>query len=823
MLLHQLSLAVRSLRRARSFTLAAILTLALGIGGTVAMFSLLNAVLLKPLPYPDADRLVFINTVIPKLNNTSPTLPVRAGYVLRWRTELKSFESIGAALGSVVNLTEGEQAESLGTLKMTAELYDVLNQKPALGRWFRREEEENGQPDVVVLSNALWRRRFSADVHVLGRNILLDGKPHQVIGVAPEGMPFYRGQIEALLPEHPELFIPLRVPPGELDFSKISSRNWCAVIGRLKQGVTLEQARAEIEVSMVALSRMNREHLEIHALIQPLQSALVGNMRKGLLMLMGAVGLVLLIVCVNIANLSLVRATKSQQNLAVRVALGASRHHLISQVLAESVLIAVVGTGLGLLAALWIIDFVIVGAPARLPRLEAVTVDRNVLAFSLVMCVLTTMLFGLLPAWRTSRISSLGSLHSTDRWQTDGPHGSRLRATLVTAEVGLTAVLLVGSGLLLTSLHRVMNVPRGFEVDNIHAMLLALPQNKYATLQQKVSFFRRLNEAVDLVPGVQHAGYANAIPLIAGESGGSTAPAIKEGSDNLPLTELPMASWLSVSNGFFQTLGIPLRKGSFFEEAEPQPVAVVTETLARRLWLGENPIGKKVRHVVDRTRSHWFTVIGVVGEVHSTALDRPPDSVIYYYPYWQTYYAQGSGENILALYVRMPMRPTTVAPTIRQQVRSIDPEVAINDRGMLARVVSNSISHRRFQALMVAAFGLVALLLSSIGVYGVVSYSMAQRQREIGVRMALGADWRDIVSLVLRHGMRPVIAGMCIGLAAAAALARVLGSLLFETRVLDPFIFTAAPLVLVVLAALASYAPARRSAGTDPTIALRCN
>jgi len=820
MLLLQLGHAVRTLTRARGFTLAAILTLALGIGGNVATFSLLNAVLLKPLPYSEPERLVFINTSIPKLNSTVPILPVRAGYFLRWRTELQSFESIGAAIGTFTNFTEAEQTESLGTLRMTAELYDVLGVKPELGRWFRRAEEENGQPDVVILSDALWRRRFSTDPQVLGRKILLDGKPHEVVGVAPAGMPFYRGQIEALLPDRPELLVPLRVPLGELDLTKVSSRHWCAVIGRLKRGVTLEQARAEIDISMTAISRINREHLDIYAQMQPLQTALVGNARKGLLALMGAVSFVLLIACVNIANLILVRATRNQHELAVRAALGASKSQLIGQSLAESLLIGVAGTMLGLLAASYTIDFAITGAPARLPRLEAVTLDRNALAFSLALCAITTIAFGLLPAWRISRVSLLGPLHAAGRSQTGGPQAGLLRAALVGIEVGLTTILIIGAGLLLASLQRLMNVPRGFETENIQAMLLALPQSKYQTLEQKVSFFRRLDELLAATPGVQHAGYANAIPLAGAESAGSISPVIKEGSNEKSITELPMASWLSVNPSYFSTLGIPLRSGRFFEEGEPRPVAVVTEAAARRIWPGENPIGKKIHHMLDRAGSHWFTVIGIVGDVHSTALERPPDPVVYY-PYWHVYSSQSTGESILALYIRTPMPSTAAAASIRKQVRNVDADVALRDRGTLVGIVSNSVSQRRFQALMVSGFGFVALLLASIGVYGIVSYSIAQRQKEFGIRMSLGASQRDIAFLMLRHGMRPVLGGMVIGLAAAAAAARLIESLLFEVRPLEPVVFVTAPLVVALLAALACYEPARRGARTDPIVALR--
>ena len=504
--------------------------------------------LLKPLPYPDAGRLVFVNLVIPK--EDPPNLPVRAGYVMHWRTTLHSFESMGAAMGTITSLAEEKETESLETLRMTAEFLDVLGEKPQLGRWFRRSEEQNGQPDVAILSDALWRRRFGADPQIIGRKIMLDGKPHEVVGVTPVGMPFYKGQIETYLPERPEIFIPLRVPLDELDLASIGSRFRCAAIARLKYGVTLEQAAAEIEVSMAASTRINKEHLDLHALVQPLGRALVGDTRQGLLVLMAAVGFVLLIVCVNIANLIWVRATRTRHELAVRAALGASRHHLIGQSLAESLLIAMAGTLCGLLMALWIIGFVVAGAPSQLPRLEAVSLDGNVLTFSVALCMVATIFFGLLPAWRTSKVSSMESLQSAGRWQTEGPGGSRLRALLVGAEAGLTTLLLIGAGLLLMSLGRMMHVSRRFQTENIHAMALVLPPDKYKTLEQKSIFFRRVEELVETVVGTGNSGYANVIPFTAGASSGWMMQAVKEGNDNVPFAALPLSSWLAVSSGY---------------------------------------------------------------------------------------------------------------------------------------------------------------------------------------------------------------------------------------------------------------------------------
>jgi putative ABC transport system permease protein len=816
MFLQDLRHAFRSLSVARGFTLASVLSLALGIGANVAIFSLVNVVLLKPLAYRDPERLVLIREVMPKFSHLWPHLPVKSVYVLLWRKELHSFESIGTALGRSMNLSGGGQPEKIGTVMMTAEFLDMLGAKPQLGRWFLRAEEDRGAPDVVILSNSLWHRRFSADPNIVGRKILLDGKPHEVVGVTPSGMPFYRQHLEANLPERADLFLPLRLPPDELDLTIVESGFWGAAVGRLKRGVTLEQAHAEVEVSMAALSRGNKEHIEIHAQMQPLQRALTGDTSKGLLVLLGAVRFVLLIVCVNLANLTLVRATKNRRELAVRAALGAGRRHLIGPSLAESVLIAAGGTTLGLLLAVWIKGLVVMRAPAQLPRLEEAALDGNVLAFAIGLCTVTVILFGLLPAWHMSRVSLVESLQSGSRGNTDGPRGGRLRAVLVSAEVALSLLLLIGAALLLASFQRVMNVSRGFQVENIMAVNLALPDTKYRAAEGNISFFRRVLEGVSSLPGVRNTGYTTALPL---DPPLETAAAVKPGTDNLPLDARPMTSYLHVSSDYFPAAGIPLHAGRLFKPGEKELVAVVSESAARRVWPGENPIGQTVRHWVDPTKNHWFTVIGVVGDVRSDGLVQAPDPPIYL-PYWQMGWQNG-GDGELVLVVRTAIQPDTIIGAIREQVWNIDRDVPVPELRTMTRMVSDFAAPRRFQTVMVAAFALIALLLASIGIYGVVAYTVTQRRAEIGVRLALGANQRDIKSLTLRQSMKPVAVGLGVGLIAATILGRLIASLLFEVRAVDPLTFAAAPILLSLVAALACYIPARQAARIDPMMALR--
>lgn len=810
MFLPELRYAFRTLAKDRGFTLAAVLSLALGIGGNVAMFSLVNAVLLKPLPYREPEQLVLITEVVPKANvgNLFSSLPVMGGHVVRWRNEIRSFESVGAVDGVNLNLTGAGQPERLGGVKMTAEFLDVLGIRPQLGRWFLRAEEVRGAPDVVILSDSLWRRRFFGDQKIVGRKVLLDGKPYEVVGVTPPGMLFIRErQLPRMvnLPEHPEVFIPLCLSQGELDLTDPNFEY--TAIARVRRGVALEQARAEIEAAWPARSQQSRWNFEIHARLEPLLAALVGNTRKGLLVLLGAVGFVLLIVCVNVANLTLVRATHRRRELAIRTALGAGKRHLAGQSLVESAMLAMSGTLLGLLMALWIMDLLIALLRVQLPRLEGVALDRHVLAFAVGLCLLTTILFGMLPALCAAGVSPQEAIQSCSRGNTDGPRGGRLRAVLVSAEVALSTLLLIGAGLLLSSLQRVMHASRGFQSENIVSVDLSLPSSRYETMQLRTAFFRRLSEAVHSLPGVLHAGYISSMPL-SGEWG--VAPPQEEGKP--PVTvESPMANWVEASGGYFPSMGIPLRSGRLFEDqGEKELAAVVSETAVMRVWAGSNPIGKRIRGDF-MAGNIWFRVIGVVGDVRSAGLDREPEALIYLHHF-------ESGD--MSLVVRTAMEPTAIATALRQQVWRIDPEVPVPEIRTMARIVSNSVTVRRFQAVLVAAFACVALLLASIGIYGVVAYTVTQRRAEIGVRLALGANQRDIKSLTLRQSMKPVATGLGVGLATATILGRLIVSLLFEVRALDPLTFITAPILLLLVATLACYLPARQAARIDPIMAL---
>jgi putative ABC transport system permease protein len=815
MFLRELRATFRTLRKARGYALAAVLSLALGIGGNVAMFSLLNAVLLRPLGYPHPERLFLIKEDMPKFRQVWGVLSeTRTGYVLHWRKQLHSFESIGATSGTTMALTGPDGPARIGAVMMTAEFLDVLGIKPQLGRSLLRSDEENGAPDVVILSDALWHRSFAADPNILGREIVLDGKPRQVVGVTPAGMLFYG--VFGSPPGGAELFLPLRVPPDELDLTKIESYYWSTAIVRLKPGTTLQRTQAEFEVSMAAISRANREHVEIHAQLEPWQNAIVGDTRKGLLVLMGAVGLVLLIVCVNIANLSLVRATKNRRELAVRVALGAGRRHLVRASLMESMIIGAGGTILGLVLAVWIQDLVIRFGPAQLPRLNEATLDFHVVAFAVGLCVLTVILFGLLPAWAMSQLSPLESIQSASRSHTDGPRGSYLRAALVSAEIALSIPLLIGAGLLLASLVRVLSVPRGIRMENVISVNLAVPETQFQDAGRRISFFRRVLEGVSSLPGVQYAGYTSGLPL--GDPL-EISPAVPEGSsENLPLDARPVTAFAQVSADYFPAVGIPLRSGRLFRPGEKQLVALVSESAARHVWPNQNPIGKQVRRFVDPNKNHWFTVVGVVGDVRSDGVLKASYPPIYF-PYWQIRWQDGANELFLVVRTTVELRAVTAA--IRDQVWKVDRNIPVNKIRKLTGMMRDSVTPRQFQAVMVTIFAAVALLLTCIGTYGVIAYAVAQRRVEIGVRLALGANRRDIKSMTLRQGLKPVVIGLAIGTFAATVVARLIANLLFEVRPFDTLAFVASILLVTLVAAFACHLPARHAADTDPIMALR--
>jgi len=799
--------AFRTLGMARGFALAAVASLALGIGANVAMFSLVNAILLRPLPYPNADRLAFITTIIPKVSHLYPSVPVNASHFVRMREQMKTVDAIGTAFPMNGNLTEAGPPENLGGLGISHGFMEALGVTAQLGHWFTADEDKPGGPRMVVISDSLWRLRFSANPSILGAKIILSGRDYQVIGVAPRNLVLPHGnQLHVLLkfPARVDFFLPARFTAAQLEQENFNY----AVVAALKHGATIRQAQAELDVVMASVTKDNPERVEMRGHIQPLHQTITGDARQGLVILLVAVGLVLLIVCVNVANLTLVRATGRRRDLAIRAALGASKPRLIAHSLAESFLLSVTGGTLGVLFALWIKDLVISRAPIDLPRLSETTIDGNVLAFAVALSLFTALLSGMLPALRVAAVPPQEALQSATRGNTEGPRGGRLRTSLVALEVALSTVLLICAGLLLTSFQRVLNVNRGFEAENIVSVDLALPGAKYQNRPDRWKFYKQVRDGVYTLPGIVHAGYISYLPLT---NQSDLSMVDTETNQNVPMIERPIANWRPTTPAYFPAMGIALKSGRLFMDEEAENVTVISEGLARRVWPGRNPVGEKLRRNGD---NRWFRIVGVVGDVRSIGLDKEPP-IVAYLPLWQR------DSNEMTLVVRSAVDPSAIAAGLRETVWAVDRDIPVPELRTMARVISDSLAVRRFQALLVTCFAAVALLLASIGIYGIVAYSVLQRRAEIGVRLAMGATHADVMRIMLRNGMAPVAIGLVAGVVGAAATARLVSTLLFQVRALDPFTFVVVPLLLAAVGALACYVPARRVTRVDPLEALR--
>jgi putative ABC transport system permease protein len=806
--------AFRGLRSTPGFTATAILSLSIGIGGSVSMFTVVNSILLKPLAYSDSGRLVRVTNTVTAKNSAVYKYSDMGVFPLqftRWRGQVQSLDSIALVrFGNRYNLTWTGRPEEVGVMRVSAEYFETLGVQPQLGRWFREAEEKRGTSGVAILSDSCWRRTFSARPDIIGQMIRINDAPSEVVGVAPSNLRFFRNEELGLpMPNRIDVILPIRFTPQELQGSLADDQ---VAIARLKNGITPEQARAELDSTLNSIPEYRAAFADLNARVhvQELQAVVVRDVRTGLLLLMLSVGLVMLIACVNVANLSLVRATQRSRELAVRAALGASRRDLIRYSLAESLIIALAGTIAGSILSLWITDLAVSRAPL-LPRAGEVVADFVVFGFAVGTCVLTTVLFGLLPACKASRADPMDALKAAGRGKTDTRRGGRIRATLIAAEVALGTVLVIGSGLLLSSFHRVMNSPRGFDGHDVLIADLLLPSSKYQAVEKQVAFYRALHDDLAAIPGVSRVA-ANTRPPLDGEAPFSV---LTEGATKR-LSQLPWASWPNVTSGYFAAMRIPLRGGRLFRDAgETEPVAVVSESAARMLWPGQDPIGKRVNKFSE-ARDDYSRIIGVVGDVLSGALDRPPTPAVY-----RPYNQRGGRTAAFTLIVQTTVPPATLITTIRNAVSRLDPDLPVSELRPMSALIASSVQPRLFQAALLGAFAFVAVLLAAIGIHGVVAYSVLQRRKEIGVRIAVGADQQNISQLVFRNGMTPVVFGLSAGLLASVFITKLMTSLLFQVRALDPAAFITAPSVLTLAAALPCFLTARQAARIDPIDALR--
>jgi len=793
----------RMLLKKPGFTLIAVITLALGIGGNTAIFTVVGAALLRSLPYKSPESLYHLweSTPQKEFGQREFSYPDFQDY-----QQNRVFEEIAAYRGGGGILTGRGEPELVMAPAASANFFSMLGVEPLIGRLFRPGEDKPGAERVAVLTYGSWRRRFGADAGIIGQSLTINGAGYTVVGVLPASFQF------ALRPA--DLWLPYQPTEAQRAARFMHGTN---LIGRLKSGVGVEEARAEM--SAIA-GRIERDHNQSHAgtgiKIVPMREQLVGDVKPILLVLLGAVGFVLLIACANVASLLLTRSLARQKEVALRAALGAGRWRVIQQLLTESALLALLGGAAGVLVASWGVGALVAALPEdqlnALPFLKSLRIDAGILAFAFALSLLTGIVFGLAPALQATRADLYESLKEGGRAASGGAR-HRLRGALVVTEIALAVVLLAGAGLMMKSLLRLLRSDVGFDPHNLLTMTVALPASKYGDPNRRAPVYERLMERLESLPGVIGAGAVDILPLL----GGNTTRFNVEG-DPIPPPGQEIEANIRVANeSYFQTLGVPLVKGRLFDErdkADAPGVVIINKGLADRIFAGRDPIGRRLSYTgINSTPDQ---IIGVVGDVKITGLDQAIKPVLYY-PYRQ------SASLAASLVVRTIADPAALVNAIRNECRALEPDIATFNARTMEEMISDSPASfmRRFPALLIGVFAGVALLLASVGLYGVVSYSVNQRTREIGVRMALGARASDILKMVLKQGLALASVGLVIGAAGALALTRLLGAMLYEVSATDPATFALVSAALGVVASLACYIPARRATKVDPMVALR--
>ena len=793
----------RMLRKSPGLTLVAVLSLALGMGAISTIFSFVNGIMLRPLPYPHSDRLVLLDETAPRKGDSS--MGVSYPNFLDWRVRNQSFEDIAcydtsgfAMAGSSSGSNEPEQIKGAF---VNQGLFEILGVAPILGRTFTADEDQPDHDLVVIVSYGLWQRRFGGDPNILGQTLMMNNRPRVVIGVMPKGFQF---------PEVADAWGPLALTPK----TYTRTDHGLSAIARLKPGVSLEQAQAEmtnIAAGIEAENPVTNEGLGVNVI--NLRANLVGDYKKALLILLGVVTFVLLIACVNVANLLLARAAARQKEIAIRAALGADRKRIFRQLLTESLLLGLISGALGLVMALWGMELLLSAIPIDIPFWMKFDLDGRVLGFTAGCSLLTGFVFGTVPALEASNPDLNETLKEGGRSGSGGGRG-RLRSMLVVAEIALSLVLLVGAGLMMRSFISLQNVDPGVNPKGVLTFKINLPGAKYRQAETRVAFFQRLLERVRALPSVLSAGSNSSLPL-AGDYWGRSLTV--EGFPVLPVGQAPTVNHFVVSPSYFEAMGIRVLKGRDFDERDTkdsQKVAIIDERLARQYWPDADPIGRRVRFGPPEDNEPWHTIVGVVGEVRHERLDASTRKSVYL-PFAQ----MPVGRSNLA--IRTSGRPENLISAVRAQVKELDPDLPIIHVMPMTEVVSMSIWQPRLYTALFGVFAAVALILAMVGIYGVMSYAVSQRTREIGLRMALGAERKDVLKLVVGQGIALAAIGVGVGLVAAVVLTRLMSSLLFGVTATDPITFAAVSVLLTGVALGACFVPARRAARVDPMVALR--
>ena len=804
-LAQDLRYGLRMLWKSPAFTSIAVLALALGIGANSAIFSVVNTVLLRPLPYKNPDQLMMVWEDATQQGFPFNT-PSPANF-LDWRQQNTVFESMAAMAQRSFNLTGAGEPERFDGRRVSANLFALLGVQPVVGRSFLPEEDQPGSR-VVILSEGVWKRRFGGDPAILGRPISLDGESYSVVGVMPASvdMPTIEGWQD-------QLWVPIAFDSEE---AAMRGNHYLEVIARLKSGVTQEQAQAEMTTIARRLEQQYPEsNTNVGIRLKALHDQKVGNIKPALLVLLAAVGFVLLIACANVANLLLARAAARQKEIALRLAVGASRSRLMRQFLTESVLLALIGGAFGLMLSVVGLGILKTFMPASIAQAQEIGIDPKVLLFTGLVSLVTGLIFGLAPATQASHFNLNDTLKEGGRDSGASRKGNRIRNVLVISEVAVSFILLIGAGLLISSFLNLLKLDPGYRAENLLTAKIMLPENKYPDTAKRVAFFQELLRRVQALPGVESAAAGSNLPLT---YHGDSMPIGVEGIPDPPPGQTPDVIYRTVSPGYFNTMGIRIVQGRDFtpqDRLESVRVAVISEKTARHYWPGESPIGKRLKPGSTTAQGPWREVVGVVEDVRQNDFAAEPKMQMYFS------YEQVVTLTPNALVVRTKVDPLSLATAVRDAVLAIDKDQPVSNIRSMEEIVSTAVARQRFSTMLLGIFAVLALVLAAVGIYGVMSYTVAQRTREIGIRIALGAQRGDVLKMTVMQGMKLVVLGVAIGLVAAVVLTRVMASLLFGISATDPLTFISISAVLLAVAVVASYIPALRATRVDPMVALR--